>query len=38
MDELGVKELEKVWATEIAAQNQQKVVLRVNTQNYQKKT
>ncbi|MGO4816913.1 RsmB/NOP family class I SAM-dependent RNA methyltransferase [Flavobacterium sp. W22_SRS_FP1] len=33
MDELGVKELgEKVWATEIAAQNQPaKVVLRVNT-------
>ena len=33
MDELGVKELgEKVWATEIAAQNQPaKVILRVNT-------
>ena len=33
MDELGVKELgEKVWATEIAAQNQQaKVILRTNT-------
>jgi len=33
MDELGVKELgEKLWATEIAAQNQPaKVVLRVNT-------
>jgi 16S rRNA (cytosine967-C5)-methyltransferase len=33
MDELGVKELgEKVWATEITAQNQPaKVVLRVNT-------
>lgn len=33
MDELGVKELgEKVWAKEIAAQNQQaKVILRVNT-------
>jgi len=33
MDELGVKELgEKIWATEIAAQNQPaKVVLRVNT-------
>ncbi len=33
MDKLGVKELgEKVWATEIAAQNQPaKVVLRVNT-------
>ncbi|MFT5963502.1 MAG: 16S rRNA (cytosine967-C5)-methyltransferase [Flavobacterium sp.] len=33
MDELGAKELgEKVWATEIAAQNQPaKVVLRVNT-------
>jgi 16S rRNA (cytosine967-C5)-methyltransferase len=33
MDDLGVKELgEKVWATEIAAQNQPaKVVLRVNT-------
>jgi 16S rRNA (cytosine967-C5)-methyltransferase len=33
MDEMGVKELgEKVWATEIAAQNQPaKVVLRVNT-------
>ena len=35
MDELGVKELgEKVWATEIAAQNQPaKVILRVNTLN-----
>jgi 16S rRNA (cytosine967-C5)-methyltransferase len=33
MDELGVKELgEKVWSTEIAAQNQPaKVILRVNT-------
>jgi 16S rRNA (cytosine967-C5)-methyltransferase len=33
MDELGVKELgEKIWATEIAAQNQPaKVILRVNT-------
>ena len=33
MDDLGVKELgEKVWATEIAAQNQPaKVILRVNT-------
>lgn len=33
MDELGVKELgEKLWATEIAAQNQQaKVILRTNT-------
>ena len=33
MDELGVKELgEKVWATEIAAQNQPaRVILRVNT-------
>ena len=33
MDELGVKELgEKVWAKEIAAQNQPaKVILRVNT-------
>ncbi len=35
MDQLGVKELgEKVWATEIAAQNQPaKVILRVNTLN-----
>jgi len=35
MDELGVKELgEKVWSTEIAAQNQPaKVILRVNTLN-----
>lgn len=35
MDELGVKELgEKVWATEIAAQNQPaKVILRTNTLN-----
>jgi 16S rRNA (cytosine967-C5)-methyltransferase len=35
MDELGVKELgEKVWATEISAQNQPaKVILRVNTLN-----
>lgn len=35
MDELGVKELgEKVWTTEIAAQNQPaKVILRVNTLN-----
>ncbi|MBP9794292.1 MAG: methyltransferase domain-containing protein [Flavobacterium sp.] len=33
MDELGVKELgEKLWATELAAQNQQaKVILRTNT-------
>ena len=40
MDELGVKELgEKVWSTEIAAQNQPaKVILRVNTLKTTKET